>query len=84
MDGAALAAGVVERWEQLTAVDELLDAVERSNVPHVRTLCGDATIRAALAVGTWTRLEVLSCMAEVDARSLRKRQLPLSERNRNF
>ncbi len=63
MDGADLAADVAARWERTTAVDALLDAIDRNDSVAVQSLASDAQVRSALDAEEWTRLEVLSCLA---------------------
>src|SRR5258708_36370934 len=54
---------VIGHWDSMTAVDALLDAIERGDQAAVRSLIAGPEVRAALDGEIWTRLEVLACMA---------------------
>jgi hypothetical protein len=70
MDAARLAADLADRWDGATAVDALLDALERRDVSAAQALLSSSMVQSALAAEEWTRLEVIAAMAACGAATL--------------
>ncbi len=63
MDQAALATTVAQRWDAVTAVDALLEAIEEGDEPEALRLARSPDVKAATESEPWTRLEVLASLA---------------------
>ncbi|HLJ54362.1 MAG TPA: ankyrin repeat domain-containing protein, partial [Chthonomonadaceae bacterium] len=63
MTGAELAEDVARRWRAMTALDALLDAVERGVPEAVRDAAAQPDLRDAMRLDLPSRLEALACLA---------------------
>jgi len=61
--GAELAEDVARRWRAMTALDALLDAVERGVPEAVRDAAAQPDLRDAMRLDLPSRLEALACLA---------------------